>query len=81
MTAVLLARDEDVRRRFVTGDVSDEWQEGAFLGNWYVELTPEQADELGRRLFLVVDELRRDPPRSSGAEQTLVSVSVLPVLD
>jgi DNA-binding transcriptional ArsR family regulator len=80
MTAVLLARDEDVRRRFVTAEVSDEWQEGAFLGNWYLELTPQQADELGRRLFLVVDELRRDPPRSPGAEQTLVSVSVLPVL-
>jgi DNA-binding transcriptional ArsR family regulator len=81
MTAVLLARDEDVRRRFVTADVSDEWQEGAFLGNWFVELTPEEADALGRQLFLIVDELRRDPPRSAGAAQTLVSVSVLPVLE
>jgi DNA-binding transcriptional ArsR family regulator len=81
MTSVLLARDEDVRRRFVTADASDEWQEGAFLGNWLVELTPQEVDELGRRLFLIVDELRCDPPRSPGAEQTLVSVSVLPVLE
>ena len=80
MYAVLLARDEDVRRRFVAHDVSDEWQENAFLGNWFVELTPQEADELGRRLFLIVDELRRDPPHSPGAERTLVSVSVLPVL-
>jgi DNA-binding transcriptional ArsR family regulator len=80
MTAVLLARDDDVRRSFVTADVSDEWQEGAFLGNWFVELTPKEADELGRRLFLIVDELRRDPPRSPDATKALVSISVLPVL-
>jgi DNA-binding transcriptional ArsR family regulator len=81
MHAVLFARDEDVRSRFVTGDVTDEWQEGAFVGNWYLELTPEEADALGKRLFLVVDELRRNPPRSAGATKALVSVSVLPVLD
>jgi DNA-binding transcriptional ArsR family regulator len=81
MNAVLLARDADVRQRFVTGKLSDEWQEGHFLGNWYLELTPEEADALGRRLFLLVDELRRNPPRSPSAERTLVSVSVLPVLD
>jgi len=81
MYAVFLARDDEVRRRFVTDRVSDEWHENAFLGNWFVELTPQEADELGRRLFLIVDELRRDPPRSPGAGQALVSISVLPVLD
>ena len=80
MYAVFLARDAEVRRRFVTAEVSDEWQEHAFLGSWFVELTPQEADELGRRLFLIVDELRRNPPRSPDAHQTLVSVSVLPVL-
>jgi DNA-binding transcriptional ArsR family regulator len=81
MYAVFLARDAEVRRRFVTTRVSDEWQEHAFLGSWFVELTPQEADELGRRLFLIVDELRRNPPRSPDAHQTLVSVSVLPVLE
>jgi len=81
MYAVFLARDSDVRRRFVTDEISDEWQETAFLGSWFVELTPQEADELGRRLFLIVDELRRNPPRSPDAHQTLVSVSVLPVLE
>lgn len=80
MHAVLFAREEDVRARFVTADVTDEWQEGAFVGNWYLELTPDQADALGKRLFLLVDELRKDPPRSPGATKCLVSVSVLPVL-
>jgi hypothetical protein len=38
-----------------------------------------EADELGRKLFVMVDELRhRTPPPE--AEQTLVSMSVLPVL-
>jgi DNA-binding transcriptional ArsR family regulator len=80
LLAVLVARDEDVRSRFVAARVSDEWQEGAFLGNWYVELTPAEADELGRRLYAIVDELRGRPSPSPGAELTLVSVSVLPVL-
>jgi hypothetical protein len=59
MLAMLLARDADARHRFVTRFVGNEWQEAAFVGNWYVDLTPREADELGRRLFLIVDELRR----------------------
>jgi hypothetical protein len=55
-------------------------EEAAFLGNWFVQLTPSEADELGRRLFAIVDEIRRRQA-SAGAVQTLVSVSVLPVLD
>ena len=47
--------------------------------NWFVPLTPAEADELGLKLFALVDELRhRTPPPD--AEQTLVSLSILPVL-
>jgi DNA-binding transcriptional ArsR family regulator len=81
LLALLFARDEEARSRFITGEFSDAWQERAFVGNWYVELTPEEADELGRRLFLIVDELRGRPARPADVEQTLVSVSVLPVAD
>jgi DNA-binding transcriptional ArsR family regulator len=81
LLATLFARQEDVRARFVTSAVSDEWQENAFVGNWYVDLTPEEAYELGRRLFLIVDQLRGRKAASPGAAQTLVSVSVLPVLE
>jgi DNA-binding transcriptional ArsR family regulator len=78
--AVFFARDAEVRRRFVIGRASDEWQEASLVGNWFVQLTPAEADELGRKLFALVDELRhRAPP--AGSEQTLVSLSVLPVLD
>jgi DNA-binding transcriptional ArsR family regulator len=80
LLATIFAREEDARSRFVMGAVSDEWREKAFVGNWYVELTPDEADELGRRLYLVVDELRARGRSTLGSEQTLVSLSVLPVL-
>jgi DNA-binding transcriptional ArsR family regulator len=80
MLAMFFARDAEVRRRFVLGRPSDEWQEASFVGNWFVALTPEEADELGRRLFEAVDEVRARPA-SAGAEQTLVSLRILPVLE
>ena len=80
MLAMFFARDEEVRRRFVLGRASDEWQEASFVGSWFVALTPAEADELGRKFFALVDEARARPP-SAGAEQTLVSLSILPVLE
>jgi DNA-binding transcriptional ArsR family regulator len=78
--AMFFQRDAEARHRFVTGDVSDEWHRGAFAGSWFVTLTPAEAEELGGRLFGLVDEYRgREVPE--GAEQTLVSVSILPWID
>ena len=77
MLAVFFARDEEARHRFSTAELSDEWQESAFVGNWFVSLTPAQADELGRGLLGLVDELRARAPEP-GAEQVLVTVRVLP---
>lgn len=77
--ATMFARDQEVRRRFVIGEVSDEWQRCAFVGNWFLELTPAEADELGRKVFALVDQLRRMPKRTD-AVQSFVSVNVLPVL-
>jgi DNA-binding transcriptional ArsR family regulator len=80
MLAVFFARDEEVRRRFLLGRASDEWQEASLVVNWFVPLTPAEADELGLKLFALVDELRhRTPP--GDAEQTLVSLSILPVVE
>jgi hypothetical protein len=69
-----------VRHRFIVGGTSAAWEEAAFVGNWFVALTTADADELGRKLFAIVDDLRRRPA-PAGAEQTLVSVSVLPALE
>ena len=79
MLAVFFARDDEVRSRFLLGRASDEWQEASLVVNWFVPLTPAEADELGLKLFALVDELRHrtSPP---DAEQTLVSLSILPVL-
>ena len=80
MLAVFFARDEEVRSRFLLGRASDEWQEASLVVNWFVPLTPAEADELGLKLFALVDELRhRTPP--GDAEQTLVSLSILPVVE
>jgi DNA-binding transcriptional ArsR family regulator len=79
LLGIYFARDAEARRRFVTEDVPPNWHEAAFAGNWFVPLTPAEAAELGQRLLATIDELRaRRPP--GDAEQTLVSLSVLPWL-
>jgi DNA-binding transcriptional ArsR family regulator len=78
--AMFFQRDAEARHRFVTGDVPDEWHRAAFAGSWFVSLTRAEAEELGARLFALVDEYRgREVPE--GAAQTLVSLSILPWLD
>ena len=81
MFGIIFARDEEVRRRFVTGEVDAAWHEGAFAGNWFLELTAEEAGELGVRLLGLVDELRSRTEPTQGAERALVSISVLPWLE
>jgi DNA-binding transcriptional ArsR family regulator len=81
MLAMLFARDDDVRRRIMVNDVSDDWQRGLWAGNWLFRLTPVEADELGRQLFSIIDELRRRSEPPSEAVDALVSISILPVLD
>lgn len=78
--AMFFQRDEEARRRFVTGKVSDDWHEAAFAGNWFVALKPDEAAELGARLLAVVDEYRGRTALGD-AGRTLVSVSVLPWLE
>jgi DNA-binding transcriptional ArsR family regulator len=73
MFAMFFARDEEVRSRYLAASPRP-----AFVGNWFVRLTPREVEELGRKLHAVVDEVRRRPPRRTG-KQTLVSVSVIPV--
>ena len=81
MLSMVLARDDEARRRFVTQEVDADWHENAYVGNWFVALSPSEADELGQRLAAYVMALRgrRDAP--DDAEQVLVSISVLPWLE
>jgi DNA-binding transcriptional ArsR family regulator len=80
MTALLFAREEPVRRRFVTETVSDDWERAALVGNWFLELTPDEARELGARLQeLVAEARRRAAARGTPGSETLVAVSILPV--
>jgi hypothetical protein len=51
-----------------------------FVGNWFLELTPQEADALAERLVEIVQELRARPEPTRGADRALVSISVLPWL-
>jgi DNA-binding transcriptional ArsR family regulator len=78
--ALLFARDEEVKHRFVTGDVPDEWRDAVAVGNWFVRMTPEEAAELGVRLYALVHDIRSRAEPPPEAAETFVSVSVLPVV-
>jgi DNA-binding transcriptional ArsR family regulator len=80
MLGLFFARDEQARRHLVTRDLGAAWRAGAFVGNWFLELTPEEADALAERLVEIVQELRARPQPTPGADRALVSVSVLPWL-
>jgi len=81
MLGLFFARDERARRHLVTRDLGAAWRAGAFVGNWFLELTPEEADALAERLVELVQELRTRPHPTRGADRALVSVSVLPWLE
>ena len=81
MLGLFLARDEQARRHLVTRDIGAAWRAGAFVGNWFLELTPDEADALAERLTTIVQELRTRPEPTPGADRALVSLSVLPWLD
>ena len=76
--SVFFAREDEARRRFVTGDVDPTWQVSAFAGNWFVELSPSEAHELGQRLLAYVHEVRTRADRPADASSALVSISILP---
>ena len=78
---LFFARDEQARRHLVTRDVGAAWRASAFVGNWFLELTPEEADALAQRLVALVHELRAERDPTSGATRALASLSVLPWLE
>lgn len=78
--ALFFARDEEVRHRFVTEEVPAEWREATAAASSFIRLTPAEAAELGAKLYELTHELRSREDAPEGAAETLVSVSVLPVL-
>ncbi|HEY2543615.1 MAG TPA: winged helix-turn-helix domain-containing protein, partial [Gaiellaceae bacterium] len=81
MHGYVFERDEKARLRFVTRDVGTAWRESAVVGNWLVELTPEEAAELGERLVELVRAIRPRTAAPEGAGRALVSISILPWLE
>ncbi len=81
MFGIVFARDEEARRRFITREIDTPWHEAAFVGNWFLQVTPHEADELGSRLLELLHEIRTRADQPPGAVQALVSFSVLPWLE
>ena len=81
MHGFVFARDDEARRRFVTRDIEPAWREAALVGNWLVDLTPQEAAELGERFLALVREVRLRPAETEGADPALISVSILPWLE
>jgi DNA-binding transcriptional ArsR family regulator len=83
MFGLFYAREGEARRRFVTAlpRLEADWHRGAFVGNWLIPLTPDEASELGTQILQLIDEYRRraDPPPT--ASDALVSFSALPWLE
>jgi DNA-binding transcriptional ArsR family regulator len=78
---MFFARDEVARRRIVSSEISAAWRSGAFVGNWFVEMTPAEADALAERLVSFVQEVRVRRAPTPGSDRVLVSLSVLPWLE
>jgi len=81
MFAIVFARDEEARRRFTTREVDPAWHEAAHVGSWFVELTPDEASDLGRRFLDLVRAARLRTHASTETSRALVSISVLPWLE
>ena len=81
MFGILFARDEEARHRFITRDIDAAWHRAAFVGNWFVDVTPQEADELGVRFLELVNDIRTRANSPPGATRALISFSVLPWLE
>ena len=81
MFATFVAREEEARHRFLTGDPDPAWHEGTFFGNWFLDVTPQEARELARRLLELVHEARSQRSGGARAGTALVSINILPWLE
>jgi DNA-binding transcriptional ArsR family regulator len=80
LRSYFVERDEDALRRFVDGETSlpPEWRESAFIGNWTVWLTPEEANELGARILGLLEPYRAREGRPESARRLLATYRSLP---
>jgi DNA-binding transcriptional ArsR family regulator len=82
--SMMTERDARVLRHFVAseGQLDREWRGAAFIGSWNLYLTPEEADNLGRRVLGLVDEVWRGADETpADARRCLVSFRALPILE
>ena len=83
LRSYFVGRDDEALRRFVDGeqDLPPEWRESAFMGNWTVWLTPEEANELGARIVAILEPYRSREGRPGSARRLLATYRALPAPD
>jgi len=73
--------DDEALRRFVAGEpeLERDWRAAAFVGNWNLYLSQEEAEAFTRGLLGLVREASKQPPeRAPDARRVLVSYRLLP---
>jgi DNA-binding transcriptional ArsR family regulator len=80
LRSYFVERDDDALRRFIDGEdvLPGEWRASAFIGNWTVWLTPEEANELGARIVAMLDPYRSRKERPENARKLLATYRALP---
>jgi DNA-binding transcriptional ArsR family regulator len=80
LRSYFVERDDDALRRFIDGEneLPGEWRASAFIGNWTVWLTPEEANELGAQIVAMLDPYRSREDRPENARRLLATYRALP---
>jgi DNA-binding transcriptional ArsR family regulator len=84
LRGVVLERDEQAAQGYLAHEpeLDPEMRAAAFVGGWHAWATPEQIDELARRVFDLADELRGPPEeRPQGARPVYITFRALPWLE
>ncbi|HET9673211.1 MAG TPA: metalloregulator ArsR/SmtB family transcription factor [Gaiellaceae bacterium] len=80
LRSYFVERDDDALRTFIDGEdvLPAEWRASAFIGNWTVWLTPEEANELGARIVAMLEPYRSREERPENARKLLATYRALP---
>jgi DNA-binding transcriptional ArsR family regulator len=84
LRGVMLERDEQAAQGYLAHEpeLDPEMRAAAFVGGWHAWATPEQIDELARRVFELVDEFRGPPEqRPDDARHVYITFRAVPWLE
>jgi len=80
LRSYFVEEDDAAVRQFVEGEESleAEWRASAFMGNWTLWVTPEEAEELGHRVLELLAPYLERAERPPRARRLLATYRALP---